>query len=182
MLSACLAVALSVTPAMAGGVIDGARSQAHFSLRVGIGRRVIEGRFNQVEGRLHAQPDGFRRVLVRLPVADADIPGHPRYTRLMRGGMFFDGERHPEVRFHSDPFDPGVLARGGDLQGLLTLRGVSRRERLRVRSDCPPPDLRGCTFHAVGRVSRADYGMHHFRGLIDDVVEFDLRIVAGPAS
>lgn len=162
--------------------IDDVRSEARFVLRGAFGRR-LEGRFGQMQAALQPQADGRWRATVWLPTADAELPGHPRYTRIMRGDMFFDSARHPGIRFVSDPFDAGLLAQGGVLAGTLNMRGVSRRAQLQLApSPCRLPRFDGCTVHAHGSVQRSDFGMDRLRGLVGDEVEFRLRIVADGAS
>jgi polyisoprenoid-binding protein YceI len=50
----------------------------------------------------------------------------PRYADWARGPDFFDAAQHPQIRFVSQPFPLDRLQRGGDLEGVLTLRGISR--------------------------------------------------------
>lgn len=180
---ACVALGwLQPLPAAARELlIDDARSQARFQLHLPMGR-ALDGRFPRLGAEWLPQADGRWRVSVWLPADAAEIPGHPRYTRIMRGEMFFDSRQHPRIRFLSDPFDAGMLARGGDLSGVLMIRGVGRRESLQLSpSACRPPLPRACTIEVEGEVSRRDYGMRALPGMVGDAVYFQLRIAHGEA-
>lgn len=183
LLTACLAMGvLAAMPAPAREIaIDDARSQARFQLRLALGR-ALDGRFPRLTAHWLAQPDGRWRVAVALPADAAEIPGHPRYTRIMRSQMFFDSRRHPEIHFLSDPFDPSLLARGGALAGVLTMRGSGRRESLQLApSVCRPPVPRDCVLEVDGKVGRSAYGMTALKGVVGDEVAFRLRIAHGAA-
>lgn len=145
--------------------------------------RPMQGRFNGVEGRWIAQADGRLRLAITMPAAEVDMPRHPRYTRMLRGADFFDSARHPNIHFLSDPVAADRSPRGGVLEGELVIRGVSRREQVQVAPGrCASPRARDCVIEARGRVRRGDFGMHKFRGVVGEHVEFDLRVPMEPMS
>lgn len=178
-----LVAGLLAMPADAGDiVIDGSHSYARFHLDLPMGRE-LDGRFPRMQAEWLPQADGRWRVSVSLPANAAEIRGRPRYTRIMRGDMFFDSERHPHIKFLSDPFEAGMLSRGGVLSGVMTMRGVARRESLRLApSTCQPPVLRNCVMDVQGEVRRRDYGITPLKGVLGDIVEFRLRIAHGAES
>lgn len=178
-----LAACLLVLPAWAREIaIDDVNTFARFQLRLPLGRE-LHGRFPQMQAEWQAQADGRWRVLVSLPADAAEIPGSPRYTRIMRSEMFFDSRHHPQIQFLSDPFDAGMLARGGALAGVLSMRGVTARESLQLApSTCLPPVPRDCQVDVVGEVSRKRYGMRSLIGVVGDTVRFRLRITHGSAT
>lgn len=160
-------------------VIDGNRSHARFQLNLPLGRE-LDGRFPRLGAEWLPQGDGRWRVAVWLPADAAEIPDSARYTRIMRSEMFFDSRRYPRIHFLSDPFDVAMLARGGDLSGVMMMRGVEQRETLRLSpSTCRPPVPRDCVMEATGEVSRRRYGMRSLPGVVGDAVYFSLRINHG---
>ncbi len=162
-------------------IIDDVNSYARFQLRLPLGRE-MHGRFPRMQAEWQPQTDGRWRVLVSLPADAAEIPGSPRYTRIMRSEMFFDSHRHPQIQFLSDPFDAGMLARGGILAGVLSMRGVVGRENLQLApSTCLPPVPHDCQIDAIGVVSRKRYGMRSLTGVVGDEVRFRLRTTHGSA-
>ena len=176
-------VALLAMPGQAREiVIDGTHSYARFHLDLPMGRE-LDGRFPRMQAEWLPQADGRWRVSVWLPADAAEIRGRPRYTRIMRSEMFFDSQRHPHIQFLSDPFEVGMLARGGALSGVLTMRGVAQRESLRLApSTCRPPVPRDCVIEVNGEVSRRNYGITPLKGVLGDIVEFRLRIAHGAES
>ena len=177
-----LLIAAAAPACHAADGIDDARSEARFVLRGAFGRR-LEGRFAQMQAGLQPQGDGHWRATVWLPTGGAELSDHPRYTRIMRGDMFFDSARHPNIHFLSDPVAADWSPRGGVLEGELVIRGVSRREQVQVAPGrCASPRARDCVIEARGRVRRGDFGMHKFRGVVGEHVEFDLRVPMEPMS
>lgn len=158
--------------------IDAAASQVGFQLVTRWGE-VVDGRFPVFEGRLSRLPDGREQVRLVLSTADVEILGSARHTHLTRGKGFFEAERYPWVVFESDPFEPGLLARGGELPGMLVIRGVSRHESFTVApSTCSRPAL-DCAVSAKGVINRSLYGMSRWAMVVGRNVYFQLRIRVG---
>ena len=177
---ACLLAGGWSMPAWARDItIDDENSYARFQLRLPLGQE-LDGRFPHMQAEWLPTPDGRWRVRVILPADAAEIPSRARYNRIMRSEMFFDSRHHPRIQFLSDPFEAGMLARGGVLSGVLTMRGVSRQESLRVApTACPPPVPRACRIDVGGEVSRKAYGMRSLPGVVGDEVRFRLRVTHG---
>ncbi|PJK12417.1 hypothetical protein CO614_05220 [Lysobacteraceae bacterium NML120232] len=176
----CLAILLGLLPmaAQAGQrSIDPARSSAVFDIGLYNGSRVT-GRFAQMQGEILMHPDGHWQVRMRFASAHTEVPGHARYTRLLRGAHFFDSQRHPSIDFVSEPFLPARLQEAGAFHGELTLRGITRRERLYLeRRHCAAP-LIECPIEVSGQISRSRYGMHSLRWAAADEVRFRLFLLA----
>lgn len=175
-----LALCLFAIPAQADEIIvDGVDTQARFHLRLALSGK-LEGRFTRLQSTWQPQGDGQWRVQVSLPTRDAEIPGHAAYTRIMRGERFFDSQRYPEIHFVSEAFEPGFLARGGALPGVLTMRGVARRAELQFApSTCRPPLMQACVIDVRGEVSRRAHGMTALPRWVEDAVLFHIRIAHG---
>ena len=169
-----LLAVLLVAPA-AAQPLDPARSRIGFELTTRWGQ-AITGNFPRQEGEVAELPDGRHEVRIRLATASVEVAGSRRYTRFARGDRFLDADRHPWVEFRSDPYDAALIRDGGNLQGTLTLRGVSRRETFVVApASCARPAL-DCDVVARGAVQRAHYGLESWRWALTDVVRFDLRV------
>lgn len=155
--------------------IDADGSEAGFLLRTRWGQR-LEGRFPQLNGEVRGLEDGRKQVRLELSAREVEIVDHPRYTRLTRGEAFFDASRHPHVAFVSDPFDEGLVRTGGDLVGVLEIRGVQRRETFRIEpAACQRPVL-DCPVVAAGTVDRGDYAMDRWGFALGERVEFRLAL------
>lgn len=169
-----LLLALAPAGAQSHHELDPAQSSFGFEIRTRFGQR-IEGLFPRFEGRIEVLPDGRHQVRLRMFSEYVEIPGKPRYTAWMRGEDFFDVRRYPVVEFDSLPYVPGLVERGGDLEGTLTLRGISHRETLRVMPpQCARPGY-DCDVISRGTVLRGRYGMDGWQIALSDRVTFVLR-------
>jgi polyisoprenoid-binding protein YceI len=154
--------------------IDVARSQFGFEIRTRFGQK-IEGNFPRFEALSTQLADGHHQVRLRMYAQYVEIPDKPRYTAWMRGEDFFDVARYPLIEFQSDPYLPSVIEHGGEVQGWLTIRGISRRETLRLAEpECARPGY-DCDLVSRGTVLRGRYGMDSWQMALGDRVTFILR-------
>lgn len=175
---ACLslvALVLAAAPVRATG-IDTAASQVGFQLTTRWGE-VIDGRFPVFDGQVSRLPDGRQQVRLSLSAADVEILDSTRRTQMTRGAGFFDARRYPWITFLSDPFDPELLARGGQLPGLLNIRDVQRREAFTVAASACARPARDCPVRAAGVVDRSLYGINRWPVVVARKVRFELRIL-----
>lgn len=165
----------AATPAGAQRLaLDVARSRCGFEIRTRFGQK-IEGVFPRFDGEVLKLADGRHQVRLRMDARQVEIPGKPRYTAWMRGEEFFDVERFPVVEFDSEPYDPGMTVRGGDIIGRLSIRGISHTETLTVMpAECPRAGY-DCDVISRGTVLRGRYGMDSWQVALGDRVTFILR-------
>lgn len=162
-------------PPPASVPVDAARSQVGFQVRTRWNQTLL-GRFTRMYGTLQTEADGRGHVQLWLDSGSAEIDRSAALTERMHGRQFFDAQRHPQLRFASDPFPIALLHDGGELDGTVTIRDISRRERFRIRpADCDRPGL-DCPVQASGRVQRRHYGMRRMQLLLRDEVVLDLSI------
>jgi len=157
--------------------LDTRRSEIGFNLKTRWGQQ-LEGRFDDWRGEIAVLADGRHQVHLVLDAGSVEILGSRAYTRITRGPGVFDVERFPEVRFVSDPY-PATLAReGGQMTGLLSIRGVQHRETFRIdAAACARPAFE-CEVNGAGDVRRSRYAMDRWGYAIADQVRFTLRIRA----
>jgi polyisoprenoid-binding protein YceI len=173
-LLSCLLVLALAGPALAAA-IDAAQSQVGFVLKTRWGQS-LEGRFPTLHGEVRSLADGRRQVQMVLSTRDVEIVGHRSYTRLTRGKGFFDADQYPEVTFVSEPYGEELTRNGGELRGVLSIRGVQRREAFTLApATCDRPGL-DCDVVAHGTVQRGDYGVDRWSFALSEVVRFSLRI------
>ncbi|KLJ00786.1 YceI family protein [Luteimonas sp. FCS-9] len=173
--------ALAAAPALADDdralVLDTTRSDIGFHLRTRWGQQ-LDGRFDDWRGEIAVLPDGRHQVRLTLPTGGVEIVGSRSYTRITRGAGFFDVERHPEVRFVSDPYPPELVRDGGELTGVLSIRGIAQRETFRIApAACARPAV-DCDVVGQGDVRRSRYAMDRWGYALSDQVRFTLRIRA----
>lgn len=178
-LIALVLAALMPLPVAAEYRIDGLRSEARFDLAISR-QRDVTGRFNDIDGRVRQLDDGRWQIELHLAADTADIPGHPYYTRILRGRGFFDAARHPQVKFVSQPFDAERLRRGGRFEGDLTLRGITHREQLQLQpAECANP-MHGCALRVAGSLLRSRYHSDGFRNIAGNQVNYRFSLLVGP--
>ena len=168
-------LAAAVTATAWAASIDTGNSSIGFTLRTRWGQ-TLEGRFPVYSGEIVALDDGRKRVQLSLSARDIEIVDNRNYTRLTRGKGFFDAERFPEVTFVSDPYAASLTREGGTLGGMLSIRGVRRREQFAVApAACDNPG-EACDVVASGTVQRTHYGVDRWSFALSESVRFALRI------
>lgn len=162
-------------PAPSVLVIDPVNSQLGFEIRTRYGQR-LEGRFPVFQGQVLVLPDGQHQVVLALDAAAAEVTGHPRYTRWLRGEDFFDAGQHRHISFRSEPYPATLGTAGGVVAGQLTLRGVPGQLEMVVEpAGCPLPGY-DCAVSGRGTVSRSAYGMDGWQFAVSDRVTFVLHV------
>lgn len=155
--------------------IDTEHSVIGFEIRTRYGQR-LKGRFPVFSGQVQTLADGRQQVSLDIDARHAQIEGYRRYTGWLRSEQFFDVRHHPMIAFRSAPHAPGLAHTGGEVEGELTLRGVSGGIRMVVdSSECETPGY-DCPVAGRGTVSRAAYGMDGWQVVVGDRVTFVLQI------
>lgn len=156
-------------------LIDTDASRASFEVRVLLVKR-IDGDFQRVEGVIQRDRAAGRFDVDVRVAADSvrmDKPGHADWAR---SADFFDTARHPWIQFRAEGLPEAMLQEGGEIDGRLTLRGVTRPVRFRLEpSECPRPGV-DCAVRAEGAVQRGDFGMDARRIVLGDRVQLDFAI------
>ncbi len=177
-IAACLTVALLLVPVRAAE-IDPAASSVGFTLKTRWGKTLV-GHFPRYEGEVAELPNGLHQVRLRLSAADVEIEGSTTFTHLTRGEGFFEADRFPWVEFVSDPYSAALTRNGGRLGGVLTIRGVQRREAFVIPpAPCERPGVE-CDITARGSIDRGRYGMGRWGFALSDKVVFSLRVRTAP--
>lgn len=183
----CLTAMMALAAAVPGAELprietlqfDSERSSAQFSVKV-FWMIPVDGQFGQVRGDVVV--DHFRsqaRVDARIDANGVSMR-RSAYENWVKSAEFFDVEHYPEIRFHSDSFPIARLHGGGDLPGVLTMRGIEKPVLFQVKpSACERPAI-DCDVEAEGTVRRSEFGMTTRRASLSDKVElsFSVRIVA----
>lgn len=156
---------------------DTTQSQAQFSVRKLLFAHV-RGTFPGLVGTLRTVAGPGNRVEVDAVMDVAALQMADRREKAQAlGPKFFDAARYPRARFVSDPFPFAMLASGGALRGVLVLHGTRRPVTLDLQpSQCPGQPL-ACPISVKGTISRAQFGMHAWRGALSDKVDVRLEIV-----
>jgi len=192
-LLACLALLAALTvqaaPATNSGheisdreilTIDTAHSSAEFAVRV-MWLIPVHGHFGTLHGTIAV--DRFRNtasVDARINADDVHMRSHGDEA-WVKSAEFFDTANYPEIHFVSDSFSLKRLVTGGEIEGTLTIRGISKRARFDIsESDCTDAIARDCPAEAEGTIRRSDFGMRSHRAALSDKVELTFSIRVQP--
>lgn len=163
-------------------LIDKSRSHAGFELRA-LWVKKIDGSFTGVEGTVTRDPASGRvGVDVRIDAGSVTMD-RASYADWARSDDFFAATAHPWIQFRAENIPERLLREGGESEGLLTLRGITRPVQLVIEAaNCPRPGL-DCPVRASGEVKRSEFGMDARRVVLGDKVElqFSVRLLPGTA-
>ena len=157
--------------------LDSARSEVGFTVKL-VWLVGIDGRFGQIDGVVRS--DRFRsQISVDARIrADAISMSTHLYENWVKSPEFFDVEKYPYIEFTSEPLPEARLRKGGDLNGMLTLRGIRQPVTFRLLpATCERPAY-GCPIQVVGAIRRSEFGMRSRRGALSDKVELRFNVYA----
>lgn len=181
--SACLIglIALAATAAPAHAAeseilqLDNAHSSAAFSVKV-LWMFAVDGQFNTVHGAVTInRARGEASVDARIDAAAVTMRRDSAIS-WVKSNEFFDVERFPEIRFHSNVFPLARLQSGGQLPGSLTMRGITQPVVFEMKPSLCKRVAIDCPVEAAGTVRRSDFGMHSRRATLSDKVELSFSI------
>ena len=152
--------------------IDPTRSSAEFSVAI-LWLMRVHGDFPQFTAELVEQTDG-RFVVNAVLDARSVRMRRDEYSAWARSPEFFDAERHPEIRFRSDPFSLDAIGDKSQLRGELRLRGRSDTAVFSIRREAC--QVHPCPVQVQGSVRRSAFGMSSRRTTVGDRVRFRLSI------
>jgi polyisoprenoid-binding protein YceI len=177
MLAGALVAGLASTRLQAADFrIDSQRSHAEFGVRL-LWVRQISGRFDHIGGEvtLNAQRD-VATVDARIEVNSVQM-GSDRFRRWVLAPEFFDAEHYPTIRFVSAPVAVSKLEEGGDLNGWLTLRGITQPAVFQMLpAHCKLDSEHRCAIELRGSIQRSDFNMSGHRTAVSDRVDLGLLI------
>ncbi len=102
-------------------------------------------------------------------------------TEALKANSVLNASAHPTIRFQSTairPDNPRNLSAGGKIDGLLTIRGVTRPVTLNAavfrQQGTADGDLSQLSFRISGAVRRSDFGASGYSDLVNDVIQLDI--------
>jgi polyisoprenoid-binding protein YceI len=181
-----LVVLLFALPAHAAPVdyvLEPDRSTVGFA--TDFGQQVITGRMPVSQANLTLDFDNVANTTIDviLDVSRATA-SFPFAAQTLKGNSVLDARTYPTIRFVSTRVRRDGQA--ADVQGDLTIRGVTKRITMRATIYRPDGQTDGDNSHLtvqmVGAVNRSDFGAVGFAEMVDDEVRLDIvaRIAATP--
>jgi polyisoprenoid-binding protein YceI len=161
-------------------VLDNAKSYVDFEVKV-LWLVGVHGRFGSVHGMITV--DHFRNAVTVEAQIDANVVSmrNRSHEEWVKSPEFFDAQHYPQIAFISDSIPLKRLQGGGEIEGTLTLRGVSKHVRFElIKPDCPAAAADDCPVEAEGSIHRSDFGMSSRRGTLSDRVDLSFSIATKP--
>jgi polyisoprenoid-binding protein YceI len=135
--------------------------------------RKLEGRFEYIQGAVSHPAPGLFDVEVKI-AAQSLAMKNPEHADWARSAEFFDAPRHPWIAFEARNASTALLQDGGELQGQLSLRGVTRPASFELLpASCARPGI-DCPVEARGELQRSEFGMDARRWAVSDKVRLAL--------
>lgn len=179
-LSAALVTIAATVEAKAPALTDAAgnyrianSSRIHFSVGQTGGGGGIAGNFAKFSGAFQIDGNIERSSVEFTLYPDSVRASERRIEDFLRSSAVFDTANFQTVTFRST----SVRQTGPDsatVEGALTARGKTRKERFAVR--LTDWDKRSISFTIRGSIRRAPYGMDVGTPIYSNVVEFDMNI------
>ncbi|RDI99178.1 YceI family protein [Dyella solisilvae] len=168
---------LAALPAHAADYrIDPTRSHADFGVRL-FWLSQIAGRFEEIDGDVTLSALHDTAVVDARITVDSIQMSSDRIRRWVLAPEFFDVSHYPSIRFVSEPISLATLEKGGELDGTLTLRGITHPAHFELLpSRCPLTSPQQCVISVRGTIQRSDYGMSGHRAALSDKVELGMMI------
>ncbi len=161
---------------------DSAKSWVDFEVKV-LWLVGVHGRFGSVRGTISV--DHFRSAATVEAQIDANVVSmrSRNHEEWVKSPEFFDAQHYPQIVFVSDAIPLKRLQSGGEITGMLTLRGVTKPVRLDlIKPDCPAASGDNCPVEAEGSIRRSDFGMSSRRGTLSDKVDLSFSIATKPMT
>ncbi|OJJ13973.1 hypothetical protein BKI52_44700 [marine bacterium AO1-C] len=140
------------------------------------GKDLINGRFNQFEGKLSYDPEDLSTAQLNFKIKVQSInTSNKEWDHLLKKPQFFDANQHPEIVFKSTRFQ--IKGRKILVSGKLRIQNITKDVTFEakdtgVRSVRRDGYRKG--FVANGKIKRSDFKINYGlkEGLFDDEVEF----------
>lgn len=174
----CFLSCLAATPAFADRyMFDKAHTYIHFYVNH-LGFSDLLGRCTQYDGYIDFDEQDPAASRINISLSAADIRTSSELLDLkLQGEEYFDSDRFPNIRFVSTAVQV-TGSNTADVTGNLTLRGITRPVRLRVRLNKaaynPVTRLYTAGFAATATVKRSDFGMTVLLPDVSDEVRLDI--------
>lgn len=143
-------------------VIDPSHSEIEFKVRHLMISNVT-GSFKSFEGEVETDGDDFSNAKISFSAkVDSITTGSEQRDGHLKTGDFFELEKYPEVLFTAQ----GLKKKSDDeyeIEGDLTIRGVTKKVKLNVESGGIVKDPWGQTkagFSVKGKINRKDFGLN----------------------
>jgi len=124
-----LIITVLASPSFAGNYkfdTEGAHAFIQFRIKH-LGFSWLYGRFDKFDGQFTYDEKSPENSSVNVTIDMQSLDSaHAERDKHLRGEKFFDVAKHPQASFKSTGFKPNANDKGGEVTGVLTLKGVSK--------------------------------------------------------
>ncbi|OJJ20404.1 hypothetical protein BKI52_18265 [marine bacterium AO1-C] len=130
-----------------------------------LGVALFTGGFDQFEGTLKYAPEKLKDASLTFKVKVNSVnTGNNRRNAHLQKEDFFDAEKYPEMTFKSTYFKKGKNSKDILVDGMLTIRGVTKAVTFKVKDlgarDIPNFGFRR-GFTATTQIKRSEFGVNY---------------------
>ena len=165
--------------------LDTAHTQLGFSVKHMMVSKV-KGKFDFYEGEIEFDEKTMQFKKLKGSVdADSVNTDNERRDTHLKSADFFDAQEYPELTFEMTSYKGD--ADGGKMDGILTIRGVSKPVTFDVEMGGLVTDFQGkkrLGFSMEGKINRHDFGLEWNRALetggfvVGDIVKMEIDVEA----
>jgi len=187
-----LALALALAAPGGAGAVTYAVDPGHTSVNFRVKHlfTYVDGRFSAFDGMIEFDPDAPEKTMVSgtVDVGSIDTNVEKRDSHL-RGGDFFDVEKHPKLKFESTKVtDVDMKAGTAKVHGNLTIKDVTKPVVLDAKflgAGTDPWGNKKAGFSGTTTINRKDFGLGWNQALetggvlVGEEVEIRIDVEAG---
>ena len=154
---------------------DPEQSQARFEVTLRLPIHA-EGRFKTVQGEIDNLPGQKLSVRVHLNSRELHMGGPEWLQKVTESKQFLNSAEYPDIDFQSTPFSLQMLTSGGEINGRLTIKDISRDVVFVLEpTQCRRPGF-GCAVRVGGQLNRRDFAMTAYKWSLRDEVRFSFQL------
>jgi polyisoprenoid-binding protein YceI len=124
----------------------------------------IKGVFKKFDASIETKENDFTSAKIVFWINLSSLEtGDKKRDEHLKSAEFFDVKKHKKMTFVSDGFEKTGKDDCYNLWGYLTMKGITNRIKLDVKSVSPAKDLYGnetAGFTINGKISRKDWGLN----------------------
>lgn len=176
----CLTLGSAVVAAPARFLLQSDRSEVGFVFQInGTANR---GTMPVIAATITIDFDQFANSQVDVTLdASGARTGLVLVTEALKAASLLDVRNHPVIRFQSTAVraaNPRNLSEGGQIDGLLTVRGITRPVTLNAalfrQEGTAEGDLRQLSFRIGGEIRRSDFDATGYADIVADMIQLDI--------
>jgi polyisoprenoid-binding protein YceI len=155
--------------------VDAIQSKAQVGISLRLPVHPV-GQFKAISGELRVLSEQEMSVHLLLNAQQLEMNGPNWVQKATVSTPFLDVANYPHIVFLSQAFPRQSLITGGEIKGMLTLKGQKREVVFVVSpTTCHRPGF-SCPVIGKGQINRYDFGMTANRWTVQEQVRFSFQL------